>query len=154
MITGAQDASPKSGTGTGCSASRSKYMDDDTSVASLAVLVVEDEPLVLMDTVASLEDEGFVVFQAASAAAAIAILENRTEIRVVFTDIEMPGTMDGLELAHYVRRRWPPTMIFITSGRRLPQKSSLPERTRFVVKPYSRSDLALLANDVRDELRA
>ena len=67
-----------------------------------AVLVVDDEALVRMDLVKTLEGAGYQTFEAASAATAIGILERHSEIRVVFTDIQMPGTMDGLELA---RRR-------------------------------------------------
>lgn len=75
-----------------------------------AILVVEDEALVRMDLVSTLEDAGFTAFEASSPKEAIDILEQHSEIRVVFTDIQMPGTMDGLELAHYVRKRWPTTI--------------------------------------------
>src|SRR5688572_5317424 len=82
-----------------------------------AVLVVEDEPLVRLDLETRLADTGYLVFEASSAAEAIAILERHPQIRVVFTDIQMPGDMDGLALARYVRDRWPPTIIVVSSGR-------------------------------------
>ena len=68
------------------------------------------------DLAQTLEAEGFKTFEAADAEEAIAVLEANSEIRVVFTDIQMPGTMDGLALSHYVRKRWPPTIIVVSSG--------------------------------------
>ena len=81
------------------------------------VLIVEDEPLVRVGACNMIEDAGFEVIEAASADEAIRILESRSDIRVVFTDVHMPGTMDGLRLAHAVRGRWPPIKIIVTSGR-------------------------------------
>jgi CheY-like chemotaxis protein len=69
-----------------------------------AVLIVEDEPLIRMGAVSLMEDAGFEVYEAGSADAAIALLE-RHEISLIFTDVNMPGSMDGLKLAHYVRGR-------------------------------------------------
>jgi CheY-like chemotaxis protein len=80
------------------------------------VLVVEDEPLIRMNAVTTIENAGIGVLQAASADEAIAILEACPDVRVVFTDVQMPGSMDGLKLAHFVRDRWPPIMIIATSG--------------------------------------
>jgi CheY-like chemotaxis protein len=101
-----------------------------------AVLIVEDEPLVRMSAVKIIEDAGFEVVEAASADEAMRILECRSDIRVVFTDIHMPGSMDGLKLAHAVRNRWPPIKIIVTSGRDLITKQDLPEGGRFFAKPY------------------
>jgi CheY-like chemotaxis protein len=64
-------------------------------------------------------------------------LECRSDVRVVFTDIHMPGSMDGLKLAHAVRNRWPPIRIIVTSGRELIVEQDLPEGGRFVAKPYN-----------------
>lgn len=72
------------------------------------MLVVEDEPLLRMNAVDMIETAGFQVLEAGSADDAIAILEKRDDIRVVFTDIQIPGSMDGLKLARAVRGRWPP----------------------------------------------
>ena len=74
-----------------------------------AVLIVEDEPFLRFDIVETFLGAGFHTFEAASALEAIKVLENHPEIRAVFTDVEMPGTMDGIQLAHVIRKRWPPT---------------------------------------------
>jgi CheY-like chemotaxis protein len=102
-----------------------------------AVLIVEDEPLIRLGAVKIIEDGGFEVIEAASADEAIRILECRDDIRVVFTDIHMPGSMDGLRLAHAVRNRWPPIKIIVTSGRDLGTQVDLPEGGRFFAKPYT-----------------
>jgi two-component system, response regulator PdtaR len=103
----------------------------------VAVLVVEDEHLIRMDIAASLEAEGFVVHEAANAAEAIQRLELHGEIRLIFTDVNMPGTMDGVALAHYVRGRWPPVKIIVTSGYAKVRESDLPPGSLFVEKPYN-----------------
>src|ERR1700722_1007727 len=101
-----------------------------------AVLIVEDEPLVRLGAVRAIKDAGFEVIEAANADEAIRILENRSDIRVVFTDIHMPGSMDGLKLAHAVRNRWPPIKIIVTSGREFLTEQDLPEGGLFFPKPY------------------
>ncbi|MFS2153894.1 response regulator [Rhizobium sp. Rhizsp42] len=83
----------------------------------IAVLIVEDEALIRYAIANELEDQGFVVFAANDADEAIVSIENHTEISVVFTDIDMPGSMDGIKLAAFVRDRWPPIKIIVTSGR-------------------------------------
>jgi CheY-like chemotaxis protein len=102
-----------------------------------AVLIVEDEPLIRMGAVEIIEDAGFEVIEAPGADEAVRILECRSDIRVVFTDIHMPGSMDGLKLAHAIRHRWPPIRIIVTSGRGLIAQRDLPEGGRFFVKPYN-----------------
>jgi two-component system, response regulator PdtaR len=111
------------------------------------VLVVEDETLVRMGIVDFLEDEGFEVFEASTAMEAIEILVNNLEIRVMFTDIDMPGGMDGLKLAAAVRDRWPPVKIVVTSGYRMVKDSELPVESCFFPKPY---DPAAISRTVRD----
>ena len=101
-----------------------------------AVLIVEDEPLVRLCAVHIVEDAGYEVVEAANADEAIRILESRMDIRVVFTDIHMPGSMDGLKLATAVRDRWPPIKIMVTSGRHFVPQQELPEGGRFIGKPY------------------
>lgn len=81
-----------------------------------AVLVVEDDPLLRMHAVDIVEDAGFTAIEARDADEAIAILEKRSDITLLFTDIQMPGSMDGLKLAHAVRDRWPPIKIVVVSG--------------------------------------
>lgn len=102
----------------------------------IAVLVVEDETLIRMDIVDQLEDEGCTVFEAANADQAIAILAAQPMIRILFTDIDMPGSMDGLKLAAAVRDRWPPVKIIVTSGHRMVEITELPDGSVFFAKPY------------------
>jgi two-component system, response regulator PdtaR len=97
---------------------------------------VEDEAVLRLGAVDMLQDEGFTVLEAGDADEAIAILEQRSDIRLVFTDVTMPGSMDGLKLAAAVRNRWPPVEIIVTSGRSLPDSELLPERSVFIAKPY------------------
>jgi CheY-like chemotaxis protein len=105
------------------------------------ILIVEDETLIRFGAVHMVEDAGFEVIEAANADEAIEILESRSDIRVVFTDIHMPGSMDGLKLAHAVRYRWPPIKIIVTSGRQLLTEHDLPEGGRFLAKPYNPSQI-------------
>jgi len=102
----------------------------------ITVIVVEDETLVRMDIVMSLENEGFVVLEASNADDAIDILNAHPEIRLMFTDIDMPGSMDGLKLAAAVRDRWPPVKIIVASGHRHLSDELLPVEGRFFSKPY------------------
>jgi len=109
------------------------------SYGGITVLVVEDEVLVRMDIVQSLEDQGFVVLEASNADDAILLLDAHSEVRLMFTDIDMPGSMDGLKLAAAVRDRWPPVKIIVTSGHRQMSDSALPVVGRFFSKPYDSS---------------
>ena len=102
-------------------------------------LVVEDEPLVRMLAVDILEDEGFEVVEASTAPAALALLEKRDNVSVLFTDIDMPGGMNGLELAKVVHERWPKVVIVVTSGVFRPAASTLPDDGVFLQKPYATS---------------
>jgi CheY-like chemotaxis protein len=101
------------------------------------VLIVEDEFLIRMDAVDMIRGAGFDVVEAADADEAIAILESRFDITVVFTDIQMPGSMDGLKLAAAIRGRWPPIKIVATSGMLKIGEGDLPPGSRFLAKPYS-----------------
>ena len=100
------------------------------------VLIVEDEFLLRMDAVDMIAAAGFEAVEAANADEAIKILEARRDITVVFTDIQMPGSMDGLKLARAVRGRWPPIKIVATSGRVAIAETDLPEGGKFLPKPY------------------
>jgi CheY-like chemotaxis protein len=105
--------------------------------ANRAILVVEDELLLRLMAVDIVEDAGFEALAAATADEALAILEARADdVRLVFTDIQMPGSMDGLRLAHAVRDRWPPVELVVTSGRCSIGENDLPDRGRFIAKPY------------------
>jgi two-component system, response regulator PdtaR len=100
------------------------------------ILIVEDEFLLRMDAAETIGGAGFEVIQAANADEAIAILTARSDVHVVFTDIQMPGTMDGLKLARFVRDRWPPIKIVATSGLVRVGEDDLPEGSLFLSKPY------------------
>ena len=100
------------------------------------VLVVEDEPFSRLHAVDLVERAGYKAVKAANADDAIAILETRKDIRIVFTDIDMPGSMDGLKLSHAIRKRWPPIELILTSGHFDISEGDLPERGRFFAKPY------------------
>ena len=103
-----------------------------------AVLLVEDEALVRPATAEQLDDLGCDVIEASSAAEAISILESRSDITLVFTDVNMPG-MDGLALAAAVRKRWPPIRLLVTSA--LAVRDRVPEGAQFLPKPYQREGL-------------
>lgn len=105
------------------------------------VLIVEDEPLVRLAAAAAMEDAGYIVIEASGADEAIALLEKHPEITILFTDIEMPGSIDGIKLAVCVRDRWPPVEIIMTSGRVLRKELSLPARGVFLQKPYRHQEL-------------
>lgn len=105
-------------------------------MAGCAILIVEDEFLIRMSVAEVIRNAGFDVVEATNADDAIAVLETRRDIRVVFTDVHMPGSMDGLRLAQAVRDRWPPVQIIATSGRYVVQEGDLPSGSVFFPKPY------------------
>ena len=100
------------------------------------VLVVEDEALVRVVIVMHLQDEGFEVYEAADADQAIDQLVRNPSMHLVFTDIDMPGSMDGLKLAAFVHDRWPPIRIIVTSGMRPIEITDIPDGSMFFAKPY------------------
>jgi CheY-like chemotaxis protein len=104
--------------------------------SSPIVLIVEDDPLLRMLAVEVVEEAGFAALQAGDADEAVVVLESRPDISVLFTDIEMPGSMDGLTLAHAVRDRWPPIKILIVSGKIRMRLRELPSDSWFIEKPY------------------
>jgi two-component system, response regulator PdtaR len=106
-----------------------------------SILVVEDEVLIRMATVGIVEDAGYSVVEAANADEAIIMLERCPEIATVLTDINMPGTMDGLELSHVIRNRWPLIALVITSGAFIAKTAQMPAGTQFISKPYTPSQI-------------
>jgi len=106
------------------------------ALSDAVVLVVEDNPLILMSALDLVAAAGFEGVGTANADEAIAILEARADIRLVFTDVEMPGTIDCVKLAHYIRERWPPIHLIVASGRAILEESQLPAGSRFFSKPY------------------
>jgi len=99
------------------------------------VLVVEDEMLLRMRAVDIVEDAGFAPIEAVNADEALAILESRSDVDLLFTDIQMPGSIDGLKLAHAVHERWPSIKIILVSGKLTPADSERPTDSRFFEKP-------------------
>jgi CheY-like chemotaxis protein len=107
----------------------------DHSLLPAVVLVVEDEMLLRMRAVDMVEDAGYTSVEAVDADQAVAILESRSDIALLFTDIQMPGSMDGLELAHSVHDRWPPIRIILVSGQLKLASTDMPAGSRFFGKP-------------------
>jgi DNA-binding NtrC family response regulator len=101
------------------------------------VLVVEDHPIIRTAALDFIRAGGFGVIEASNADEAIRILEARSDIHIVFTDVEMPGSIDGLKLSHYVRNRWPPIKLIVVSGRNTLKEGQLPTGARFFEKPYN-----------------
>jgi CheY-like chemotaxis protein len=111
------------------------------SKAPTVVLIVEDDALLRMCAAEIVEEAGFAVIEAADADAAMALLESRSDIALLLTDIDMPGSMNGLKLAHAVRGRWPPIKILVVSGQVRPLPSELPRDSCFLAKPYQTATL-------------
>src|ERR1700710_2900506 len=101
-----------------------------------AVLVVEDDAILRLHALDIVEEAGFTAIEAKNADEAIAILETRSDIALLFTDVHMPGSMDGLKLAHAVRNRWPPIKIVVVSGHVRLEQNELPSQSRFFGKPF------------------
>lgn len=116
------------------------------------VLVVEDEPVIRLMAIELIEDGGFEVVSVADAADAVRVLETRLDIRVVFTDIDMPGGMDGIRLAAFIRERWPPIEIVITSSHVHIKESEIPARGVFVSKPYDGQNLVRLLQSMSGDV--
>jgi two-component system, response regulator PdtaR len=100
------------------------------------VLIVEDEMLIRMGAVDLVLSAGYEALEARDADKAIRILEARHDIDLVFTDVQMPGKMDGIKLANFIRGRWPPVKLLVASGNAIIEESSLPSGSRFFSKPY------------------
>jgi len=113
----------------------------DHPIVPAVVLVVEDEMLLRMRAVDMVEDAGFTSVEAVDADEAVAILESRSDIALTFTDIQMPGSMDGLKLAHTVHKRWPPIKIILVSGQLKPANADIPANSRFYGKPLEAKEM-------------
>jgi CheY-like chemotaxis protein len=114
----------------------------DRQIEMAFVLVVDDETLVRMCAADMAEELGYQVIEAGTADAAIEILESRSDIRLVFSDVQMPGTMDGLQLVNDIRDRWPPVGLVLTSGNALARDAHLPDGAFFIPKPYNTQHIA------------
>ncbi len=123
-------------------------MDPEACNSTLFVLVVEDDFIVRMVLAEALVDAGFIVFEAVDATQAVDILNAEAErLHALFTDVQMPGEMDGVMLAHHARRRWPWICQLITSGRVDPSTRELPEGARYIPKPY---DVGTVMRHIRE----
>jgi CheY-like chemotaxis protein len=115
-------------------------MDTDAPSCK-TILVVEDEALIRIWATDLLEENGFSVLEAKDADAALKLLQSRHDVKLLFTDVQMPGSLNGMELAREVHSRWPHILLVITSGRERPTRAEIPDDGRFVAKPYSGEEL-------------
>jgi CheY-like chemotaxis protein len=113
----------------------------DHSLLPHVVLVVEDEMLLRMRVVDMVQDAGYISVEAVDADEALAILQSRSDIALLFTDVQMPGSMNGLQLAHAVRERWPPIKIILASGQLKLSSSDIPLDSRFFGKPLQSDEI-------------
>jgi len=111
------------------------------------VLVVEDEVFVRIVAADMLEESGFKVLEAGDAAEALELIALHHEIAILFTDINMPGEMDGIALAVEVVRLHPEIRVVVTSGRQWLGDKELPDHGRFLKKPYGRAELTAMVRD-------
>src|SRR5580704_1205198 len=116
-------------------------MSSAPSEASTNVLVVEDEMVLRMRAVDIVEDAGFTAVEAVNADQALCILESRSDISLLFSDIQMPGSMDGLKLAHAVHDRWPSIKIILVSGHVQLLDADKPTDSRFFGKPLDEKQM-------------
>lgn len=100
-------------------------------------LVVDDEPLILMDTTDIISEEGYSVIEARTADQAFEFLQKHSSLQLLFTDVQMPGVLDGFELARLVAERWPHICVIVASGAAKPGPEDIPENARFIAKPFS-----------------
>ncbi len=122
-------------------------MADDPPVPTL-VLVVDDEAVLRFLATDTLEDHGYRVIEAEDAGTALKLLAEHPDVRVLFTDVNMPGAIDGLELAREVHARWPAVKLIVTSGRLNLSAGEIPDAGHFVPKPYSPDALLEHVNEV------
>jgi CheY-like chemotaxis protein len=120
----------------------------DHSLIPLIVLVVEDEMLLRMRAVDMVEDAGYTPVEAVDADDALAILQSRSDIALLFTDIQMPGSMNGLQLAHAVHERWPPIKIILASGQLNLLSQDIPQHSRFFGKPLKPGEMIAQMRDM------
>jgi DNA-binding NtrC family response regulator len=112
------------------------------------VLVAEDEAMVRELSVSELQDAGYTVIEAADARQALAILENGVPVDVLFTDVNMPGEIDGIVLARMVHSRWPRVGLIVTSGKTDVPETELPDDGRFIRKPYRLSEMSRMVGQI------
>jgi DNA-binding NtrC family response regulator len=109
--------------------------------SSSVVLIVEDEEILRIFAAWQLEEAGFEVVQAANADEALQAMNSRPDVRVLFTDVQMPGQLDGMDLARKIHEQWPKVLVLITSGDSRPAKADIPNQGHFLAKPYRSEDV-------------
>ncbi len=115
-------------------------MANQTAQPAISVMVVEDETLIRMMLIDLFAEHGLVILEAENADKAVSLSESEApRIHVLFTDVRMPGSMDGLALAHHAKRHWPWIAVLVTSGHARLSNDNLPEGARFIPKPYDPS---------------
>jgi CheY-like chemotaxis protein len=115
---------------------------------SIVVLVVEDEFLIRLNTVQMIEEAGCETMEAANADEALAILGRTPDIDIVFTDVNMPGSMNGLELAQVIAENRPSVRVVLTSGKVIVRGEDLPRDDRFIPKPFSYDQVARVLHEL------
>lgn len=108
---------------------------------SPTILVVDDEALLRWHATDMLTDHGYTVLEADNAASALRTLEERPDVRLLFTDIQMPGACNGIDLARKVHDRWPYVLLLVTSGGVTVAEEDMPDHGKFVAKPYRDDDI-------------
>ncbi|WGM30591.1 response regulator [Brevundimonas sp. NIBR11] len=119
---------------------------DDCSIPGPVVLVVDDEALIRLNATEALNDAGCRTFEAGEAVEAMAMIADHPEISVLFTDINMPGEANGLQLAGQVHAVRPDIQLIVTSGRERPSPAEIPDDGQFIAKPY---DMDVISEIVR-----
>src|SRR3984893_2341977 len=117
------------------------------------ILIVEDEALVRLSAVGMLEDAGFRMIEAVNSDEALELLAADSDVQLLFTDVNMPGTIDGLALARQVHDRWPHICIMVASAKQVRQAEELPAGSRFEQKPYSSDSVVRHARELTSALR-
>lgn len=118
------------------------------SRARPTVLVVEDDALVRMHGIDILEEAGFAALEAADADEALLILDALNVVDLLFSDVDMPGSMNGIDLARVVHERWPCVRVVLTSGHHRLSEGQLPADGKFIPKPWAQTALIQQIRDL------
>jgi two-component system, response regulator PdtaR len=111
-------------------------------------LVVDDEEILRLFAAGLFEEHGFDVMGAENAAAALRVLESHRDVRLLFTDIQMPGALNGMDLAREVHARWRNVLLVVASGQTKPSRAEIPDDGRFISKPYGAAELFTEVDDL------
>ncbi len=123
-------------------------MTENKNADRPTILVTEDNAILRFLAAETLTDHGYKVLEAESAEEALKVLETHKDVRLLFTDIQMPPGLDGLELAREVHSRWPKVLLVITSGQVRPLKEEIADDGRFLAKPYQAKDLLVQIDEM------